>query len=292
MQNMFWGPSHLGFDVVLEETYCSKSTPLVVWPDPPAPENQFGKLSTTISSLHYHNDLELGVCYQGSGAFIVDNQTIEFHSPCAEIIYPGQVHAAQSNPDDPSFWYFIHADSKLCNQNSLLHSTASVFDQISQEHADIMMLISMMVRRIQDTKDQDYSCAISLLQAILLKHRQISGDEQQLSSHMVFTDIAPAITYISSHFQEPCPVQQLADLCCMSVPTLRRKFIQAVGYSPNDYLHQIRIRNATSMLTNSNLSILDISNSVGYTSISSFNRQFLKITNESPLAFRKRTHNF
>ena len=47
----------------------------------------------------------------------------------------------------------IHADSKLCNQNSLLHSTASVFDQISQEHADIMMLISMMVRRIQDTKD-------------------------------------------------------------------------------------------------------------------------------------------
>ncbi len=82
-------------------------------------------------------------------------------------------------------------------------------------------------------------------------------------------------------------MQQLAELCCMSVPTLRRKFLQSVGYAPNDYLHRIRIKNAVSLLSNPNLSILDISAAVGYQSISSFNRQFLKIMKKTPNEARR-----
>lgn len=288
MQDHLFQTTPTSFDIFFEETFRERGHSFVIWPNTSTIDHPDGRLESTIKYLHYHDDLQLGVCYQGSGKFIVDNHVIEFHAPCAAIIYPGQIHAAQSNPKDPSFWYIVHVDSRECGGHSMLSSAAPVFDRLSQTHADIMTLISIMIRTIQDSDGHDESTALGLLNIILQKHRQISDGQSAEDSHVMFNDIAPAIVYITSHYQETCPVQQLAELCNMSAPTLRRKFVHSVDYSPNDYLHRIRIKNAVSLLSNPNLSILDISAMVGYQSISSFNRQFLKIMRQTPNEVRKR----
>lgn len=287
MQDLSFQANPSGFDVVYEDTFRERGHPFTIWPNASTIDSPDGRLDNTIKYLHYHDDLEIGVCYQGSGQFIVDNCIIEFHAPCAEIIYPGQIHAGHSNPDDPSYWYIVHVDSRECMGHSMLCSSTPVFDRVSQEHADIMTLISILIRNVQGAVGADYSTALSLLHIILKNHRQIGDGQSKDNSHIIFNDIAPAIVYITSHYQETCPVQQLAELCCMSVPTLRRKFLQSVDYAPNDYLHRIRIKNAVSLLSNPNLSILDVSISVGYQSISSFNRQFLKIMHKTPNEVRK-----
>jgi len=41
-----------------------------------------------ISGLHYHDVVEVGLCLEGNGIFIVDGQMIPFVAPCVNVIYP------------------------------------------------------------------------------------------------------------------------------------------------------------------------------------------------------------
>ena len=77
----------------------------------------------------------------------------------------------------------------------------------------------------------------------------------------------------------------------MSTSTLRRKFYSALGCAPSDYVHRVRIGAATAMLLAENMPVLDVCSQVGYMSLSSFNRQFRKLTDESPREMRSRMQN-
>jgi AraC-like DNA-binding protein len=57
--------------------------------------------------------------------------------------------------------------------------------------------------------------------------------------------------------------------------------------SPNQYIQKVRMKNAKIMLATSKAPIIDIALSIGYPTISSFNRQFQKQYNISPSAYRK-----
>ena len=91
--------------VLYEHTVFEKGDPFFLWP-----QNSPGKMDTHARYLHYHNELELGWCTEGSGIFFVEDKVIPFQAPCASVIYQGQIHIAQSNPDKPAKWYFINVD--------------------------------------------------------------------------------------------------------------------------------------------------------------------------------------
>jgi len=287
MQKPLYQSDPSSMNVVLEDVLHTQSNPFLIWPDPPAPENQFGKIPEQFRFQHYHHDLELGVCYQGSGQVQVGSRSIAFQAPCAVIFYPGEAHAMRSSSEQPSHWYIVHVSRSACPIKVPFHNTFPVIEQVTQEHDDIMTLISMLVRSVQGATDNSYTGAISLLQVILQKHRKINGDSEFRDDQFYLDEIAPALAYLSCHYQEPCPIGKLSELCSMSVPTLRRKFVQAVNLPPNDYLHHLRIRNAVSLLKDTGMSILEIANEVGYPTISSFNRQFSKIMKMSPSEVRK-----
>ena len=77
----------------------------------------------------------------------------------------------------------------------------------------------------------------------------------------------------------------------MSTSTLRRKFYNALGCAPSDYVHRVRIGAATAMLVAENMPVLDVCCQVGYMSLSSFNRHFRKLTSESPRETRTHMQN-
>ena len=82
-------------------------------------------------------------------------------------------------------------------------------------------------------------------------------------------------------------MEQLADMCYISQPTLRRSFLEFTGCAPLEYVHKVRIHNAAVMLLSSERSVLDIAGSTGYTTLSSFNRQFFKHFGMSPREWKK-----
>ncbi len=250
--------------------------------------------SSKINYLHYHNDLEIGYCYRGSGVFIVNDLIIPYQSPCASIIYKNLLHIAQSSSSQPSEWVFLNIDTNAFfnNDSEMMRCICPVpnFGQayiITPDSPVLLQHIYNFIQELRDKKTNYMECAkYSLLCALIEHARQNKFIEKGASKQWLFKDIAVAITYISNHYDQQITVEFLAKLCNMSAATLRRKFKQALNLSPLDYLHQVRISTAVSMLTLDNKSILEICNKVGYNSQSSFNRQFLKITGKSPIKYR------
>lgn len=54
-----------------------------------------------------------------------------------------------------------------------------------------------------------------------------------------------------------------------------------------DYIHEIRMKEALSLLENSDMKIQDISEAVGFTSATNFTRFFRKYTRSTPNEYRE-----
>ena len=83
-------------------------------------------------------------------------------------------------------------------------------------------------------------------------------------------------------------IAELAAQCSRSVTAFRRAFEQAMGTTPFEFLYTVRVRAAMNLLCGSEMSVSEIAAHVGYQTLSSFNRHFLRIAGESPSAFRRR----
>ena len=127
-----------------------------------------------------------------------------------------------------------------------------------------------------------------LLIALLIEHsRTMKKATAKKADFDLIKQINPALNYINSHFNEKISLAMLSELCFTSEATLRRYFYEYVKMSPHQYIQKVRMKNAKIMLATSKKPIIEIALSVGYPTISSFNRQFLKQYNISPSVYRK-----
>ena len=93
--------------------------------------------------------------------------------------------------------------------------------------------------------------------------------------------------YVIHHLSDAIRTQDIADHLYMSRSYLSTLFKKQYGMNLNDYIHQIKIDKAKELLTDHSKSILLISDYLGYSSSSHFNRMFKVITGMTPKEYRK-----
>ncbi|MBL4592603.1 MAG: helix-turn-helix transcriptional regulator [Flavobacteriales bacterium] len=81
-------------------------------------------------------------------------------------------------------------------------------------------------------------------------------------------------------------LNELAMLCGMSLSTFKRKFKEFYKKSPKQYLLTEKIKKATQLLIIKENRIIDIANDCGFETMTSFNRNFKKITGKTPTEYR------
>ncbi len=91
-----------------------------------------------------------------------------------------------------------------------------------------------------------------------------------------------AADYIVNHFAESLTVEQLADHFSVSHSSLYRKFIKRYQMSPKRFLLEYRIDRACYLLANTDHSVQEVSNSVGFDDPFYFSRVFKEIRGVSP----------
>jgi len=92
--------------------------------------------------------------------------------------------------------------------------------------------------------------------------------------------------WLHSRYNEEITLGSLSDKFGITVRSLNRRFKQATGRSPMQYLQQVRIENAQELLKTSNLSIAEIAYSVGFPDNSYFSALFRKSISLSPKEYR------
>ncbi len=255
--------------------------------------------STETNWMHAHNHLEIGRCVKGSGTFNVEDKVLCVQAPCYSILYEGEWHSAQTNPYNQCEWNYLYIDLNyfLSRSSDDVLTRFSRFDwqnynfptiMQKSEFPEISALIDLIFYEASTPSENTDDVLTGLIIALVTIHRRtMCENKRKVADKMIMERISPAIAFIGAHYFEKITIEQLASICFSSVATLRRDFYAFSDLSPQEYLHKVRIKNASVMLLTTSKSILDIANDCGYPTISCFNRQFYRAYGISPREYRK-----
>ena len=128
---------------------------------------------------------------------------------------------------------------------------------------------------------------IYLSMTALLRHYcTVKNDSERMVYHNVLR-LRPVINYIAEHYSEKIYVEKLADIIMVSPDYFTKMFKDSIGKTPVDYINGIRVNRSMQLLINSEKSIAEIAEEIGFCNANYFHKIFKQYTDKSPLAYRK-----
>jgi transcriptional regulator GlxA family with amidase domain len=100
--------------------------------------------------------------------------------------------------------------------------------------------------------------------------------------------IADAQSWLTTHFSVASPVDEMVRRSGLAERTFKRRFREATGFPPIDYVQRLRIEDAKRRLERTDASADEISWQVGYEDAAFFRRLFKRITGMTPGTYRRR----
>jgi len=98
--------------------------------------------------------------------------------------------------------------------------------------------------------------------------------------------IRRAIDFIRQHLYEKCSLKDIADALKLNSVYLSSKFRNETGHTVTEYILNEKIHEAKSLLGNSDYTILEISDMLGFGSMSYFAKTFKKICGCTPTDYK------
>jgi AraC-like DNA-binding protein len=254
--------------------------------------------------LHFHNCLEIGLCESDSGTLEFSDNRFHFEVNNVTFIAGDVPHTTYSTQGTASKWSYIFVDLEMLLSPffpfdvlpdkelilDMLHNYYTIIDEAS--YPEIFYMVTMVIKEL-DSKSDNYQFTVrGLLYALMFKFLDLyklkrGGKKGSFDMPENSLSISPALDYIRSNYMLDFSIDDLAAMCHMSTTHFRRVFNSIMRINPLEYVNQIRITNAAVLLRTTEMSILSISEEVGFQSVSSFNRHFMKGYDMTPMAFRK-----
>ncbi len=100
--------------------------------------------------------------------------------------------------------------------------------------------------------------------------------------------IARCQAWIAEHYEEPSPVASMIQLSELTERTFSRRFKQATGMAPIEYVHTLRLEEAKQLLESGDKPIEAVAQEVGYEDAAFFGRLFRRKVGVTPAQYRKR----
>jgi AraC family transcriptional regulator len=131
-----------------------------------------------------------------------------------------------------------------------------------------------------------------LLTYHLQQHRYIADKVRRLppvklsTRIQLYKQLSRALDAIHSCPGEELSLDVLSTAACISKYHFLRLFRSAYGYSPHQYIQQLRIEKARNLLTRTSTPISDVADLLGFVNSQSFSRLFSQRVGVSPSAYR------
>lgn len=262
-----------------------------------------------IDYLHFHNYLEIGYCYEGHGDFTLGEQDLRFASNQFTIIPKNFPHTTNSDPGTFSRWEYLFIDVEgflhdfyqegLGNAKKTERMVQRINSRGVLRNADDAPKLAGLIRQILDimrgTEEFYIDEAKGILAALLVniaRENNLGEMKQEEMTGKMTIPISRALDYITLHYMDPLKIEDLANWCHISETHFRRTFSSYMRMSPLEYINLVRVRNACEYLKKTDDPVADIAHKCGFSTISTFNRNFKQIMGTAPCEWRKRPENY
>ena len=163
----------------------------------------------------------------------------------------------------------------------------SEFGMMMEETESVRQIFSSLYKVPDQIKGHYFKLKVIEI-FLLLSIISTTNHEKRSSYRKQQVDIVKAVNeYISTQFMKRITIDSLSDQFDIPTSTLKRCFKGVYGTTIHHYLKECRINAAKRLLQESDQSILEIANAVGYENGSKFTSAFKESTGVTPSAYRK-----
>ena len=242
-----------------------------------------------------------GVCYQGEAEAPVEEGMFSLASPGVEHCFVSQTREAGallrtcncvfSKDFFDEIWKKVARITGIENYEvaERIYKEESIALLLQDDNArnirHLMWLIAHEYNHLTTGSDEIIkNSMVSLLVSIIRLYEYQTNRATQMVSRS--GEIDELLKYIRSNYGGNLSLEVLASHMHLSREYLCRYFKKYTGRTISDYVLEVRISKAKEMLRTTSHSVADIGIYCGYTTVSSFQRGFRRVTGMSPREYR------
>ena len=236
---------------------------------------------------HLHKAMECVLVTEGTLAIGIGPELYEMKEGDFAIVFPELTHHYQVFSENKCRAIFLYVDPSLITTFlTTMQQQCPKCPVISKKNVDQDILYSLQSLLRQRYGKTDLILQQSFVQIILA--RSLPEFELIEKSTIGRDDIVyQTVSYIAANFREPLSLTQMATDLGYSPYTLSRVFSGTFHKNFNQYLNEVRLEYAASLLLYTNQTITDIYMNAGFESQRTFNRVFSEQFRMSPREYRK-----
>ncbi|MGN1124413.1 MAG: AraC family transcriptional regulator [Eubacterium sp.] len=244
------------------------------------------------TSLHCHNFYEFFIVTSGEAVHEINKEHRNLHKGSLQLIQPKDSHRIVSSQSKKCTHINISVTpdklKELCNAldislDEMIENTGAVTN-LSVSELEYFIKIAERISLLYFNSDDKFRVLICemIVQAICIFYKNMVSSG--LDCPDWFTDILDKI-----HSPEYCSccANDVYQLAGFSPPIVIEQFKKYTGKTVVEYLKSIKMNKACELLKNTDTPIIEISNILGYASLSHFNRIFKDCLGITPAAYRK-----
>lgn len=222
--------------------------------------------------LHSHDCHEAIYFLSGKGSITIGDSSFPVAANTYCIVSPETNHTECLDGDGDIIFIGFDCNNKSLNlkegvyqstEPSVLSFFQKILDEYQRQHSNYEI------------------AANAFLDLLLVTYARNAGD-----SNKKCKDLNYIKAYIEQYYNQKISFRQLAALSGYSYDYFRHIFRQKFGISPQEYLIEIRLKNAKQLLESTALSCIEISYNCGFSNSSQMTMMFRKRYNKQPSAFR------
>lgn len=269
------------------------------------------EFSTSFTSvpIHWHEEIEITLIEKGCGIHKIDLEPLNVIEGDIIFVKPFTLHSIEKTTNNEVMkWTTMVFNLNMLNSALTDGCLIKYFAPIFNNQNELPMIIRKTspgyndilttIRKIFDCYYiKAYGFELELksflyhLFFLIYSNKLIKEKANSTISKEVSDKIKLILKFIHENYQKELSIEEIALQCNFSEYHFMRFFKKYIGMTCIEYINNYRLEIASSLLSSTDKSILDISFEVGFNNVSYFNKLFKKKYSITPKDFRKSKKN-
>ena len=252
---------------------------------------------------HFHNQYEIFFLLEGERRFFFDNRSYLVKGGSLILVDENAIHMTMAGSEDEYGHdrIILYVDREKMkefdrifpnlNLVKFFHEHYGVYSLSKSQQQDFIDLYLRLQDEL-DNKKRNYKAMIDMeiiryFIGFMRDNHAPALENADVQTTSRYQNIYAVADFISRNYEKSYTLDQLAAQFYISKYYLSRTFKEITGYGINEYINIHRIRKAKRLLEETDMSVSKIAHTLGYESVTYFEKVFKMYMTLSPLKYRK-----
>jgi len=260
-------------------------------------ETYFQNCISHVTQLH--DETELIWVMRGTTTVICDGETYTLTPQTLFMVNAHQIHSVTSSDDSMIISFRFCKEHLEQNNQSFegMHFINRIYtlDELVEKYNEVPLLISQLLNLLMSNDPSSlvrykiigyYNMLIYELYTMLLKEKYLDVKKKNVALYLA--RLNSINTFINKRFLTKLTLDELSDQIGISRYRMSHFIKEYIGISFREYLFNMRLEHALRLLRESNLCILDVSKSSGFSDVKYLNKLMKEKFKMTALKYRKK----